>query len=240
MRLEVKGLRFSYAEKEVLKGLDLRVPDGQITALVGRNGCGKSTLLKLMARLLEPAAGEVLLDGHPVSSSSTRQVAQRLAILPQSPSCPSGLTIESLVAMGRYPHQNLLGQIKPEDRAAIESALNSTGLQKLRGRRLSELSGGQRQRAWIAVCLAQQTDIMLLDEPTTYLDMAHQLEVLELLKELNQDEGKTIVMVVHDLNHAAQYADHLVALVDGTIRYSGPPGELLGESFFAEVFGVRA
>lgn len=240
MSLEVSALCFSYTQEPVLRGVSFKVETGKITALVGRNGCGKSTTLKIMARLLDPASGQVLLNGKSVHQQDTREVAKLLALLPQSPSAPSSLTVRSLVAMGRYPHQNLMGRLNAEDHEAVERALQLTGLKELAERRLHQLSGGQRQRAWLAVALAQETDILLLDEPTTYLDMAHQLEVLELLKRLNEEQGKTIVMVVHDLNHATQYADYLVALKGGLVGATGSPGEILDETFFAEIFGIRA
>ena len=240
MSLEVRELNFAYAEQPVLQGISFRVPPGQVTALVGRNGCGKSTTLRIMARLLEPGSGEVLLEGESIHDQDTREVAKKMALLPQSPSAPDSLTVRSLVAMGRYPHQNLMGHLTEQDQKVIDSALELTGLEELAERRLHQLSGGQRQRAWLAVALAQDTEILLLDEPTTYLDMAHQLEVLELLRKLNQEQGKTIVMVVHDLNHATQYADQLVALRDGVVGAQGPPGEVLDERFFAEIFGIRA
>lgn len=238
--LRTEDLQVGYGELVVLDGVTLQVPSGKITALVGRNGCGKSTLLKTMARILKPSRGKVYLDGEEVLAMSTREVARKLAILPQSPSAPSSMTVRGLVELGRYPHQNLLGQKTAEDVRAVGWALEVTGLEELALRHLSELSGGQRQRAWIAMALAQGTELLLLDEPTTYLDMAHQLEVLELLRRLNTQEGKTVVMVVHDLNHATRYADHMVAVLDGRVVSEGPPGELLTPDFFVEVFGVRA
>lgn len=238
-RLRTERLQLSSEETTVVPDLDLRVRQGKITALVGRNGCGKFTILRALARLLKPTAGHVYLDGKAVHTLATKEVARQLAILPQAPTAPEALTVEELASLGRYPHQSLLGRPGPEDTRMVERALHVTGMLELRERSLTTLSGGQRQRAWIAMALAQGTDLLLLDEPTTYLDMAHQLEVLELLQDLNQTQGKTIVMVVHDLNHAARYADHVVAVLDGAIAAEGPR-EILTAQLLREVFGVEA
>jgi iron complex transport system ATP-binding protein len=219
--------------------LDLAIPAGKITTLVGPNGCGKSTLLRGLARLLTPRAGSVYLDGADIFKLSTKAVAKRLGILPQGPVAPEGLTVRDLVAMGRYPYQNWLQQWSKEDERLVEQALATTGMTPLAYRALDTLSGGQRQRAWIAMALAQDTEILLLDEPTTFLDLAHQVEVLDLLYELNQTEGRTIVMVLHDLNQACRYADYLVAVREGQVWAEGLPAQVMTEAMVREVFGLE-
>jgi iron complex transport system ATP-binding protein len=219
--------------------LDLAIPAGKITTLVGPNGCGKSTLLRGLARLLTPRAGSVYLDGADIFKLSTKAVAKRLGILPQGPVAPEGLTVRDLVAMGRYPYQNWLQQWSKEDERLVEQALATTGMTPLAYRALDTLSGGQRQRAWMAMALAQDTEILLLDEPTTFLDLAHQVEVLDLLYELNQTEGRTIVMVLHDLNQACRYADYLVAVREGQVWAEGLPAQVMTEAMVREVFGLE-
>lgn len=236
--LEARQLTLAYDRAEILKNLDLAIPAGQITSLVGRNGCGKSTLLRALARLLKPKAGAVYLDSQSVFSMSTREVARHLGILPQSPTAPEGLTVRELVAQGRYPHQGWLQQWSEEDERLVEKALASTRMTELADLPLDSLSGGQRQRAWIAMVLAQGTEILLLDEPTTYLDMAHQVDVLDLLYELNQDEGRTIVMVLHDLNLACRYSHHLVAVREGKVFAQGEPAQVVTEEMVRTVFGM--
>jgi iron complex transport system ATP-binding protein len=238
--LHARDVTLGYGERTVVDGLDLAIPPGRLTAIVGANGCGKSTLLRALARLLRPRAGAVLLDGRAIAELPAKRLARRLAILPQTPVAPEGLTVEELVARGRYPHQSLLRQWSAADEAAVERALDATGTAELRTRALDELSGGQRQRAWIAMTLAQETEILLLDEPTTFLDLAHQIEVLDLLGELVAGHGRTVVMVLHDLNQACRYADQLVAMRAGRIHASGPPAEVVDAALIAEVFGVRA
>jgi iron complex transport system ATP-binding protein len=239
-RLRTRQLHIGYGKRPIVEDLNLRIPDGQITALVGANGSGKSTILKTMARIMKPASGQVLLDGRSIQHQSTREVAKQLAILPQNPYSPDGLTVEELVSFGRYPHQRGMGAKSAEDRKIIDWALEVTGTAEYRDRPVDHLSGGQRQRAWIAMALAQDTEILLLDEPTTFLDIAHQLEVLQLLLRLNREEGRTIVMVVHDLNHAAQYADYVVAIQQGRAVRQGTPAEVITEETLREVFGVEA
>jgi iron complex transport system ATP-binding protein len=239
MSLRAEQLRVGYGERDVLHGIDVPLPPGQITAIVGANACGKSTLLRTFARLLKPTAGTILLDGAEITSLPTREVAKRLGFLPQSPVPPEGLTVEDLVHRGRFPHQKLGRRTTDEDRAKVEWALSATGVDDLAQRPLDQLSGGQRQRAWIAMALAQDTPILLLDEPTTYLDLAHQLEVLDLLAELNE-QGRTIGIVLHDLNHACRYAHHLVALRDGLVHAAGPPEAIVDEELVQAVFGLRA
>lgn len=237
--LQAEKLSLSYDTVPIVEGLDLETPSGQITALIGPNGCGKSTLLRGLARLLKPQHGSVLLNGRAIHAIPTKQLAKELGILPQAPTAPEGITVRELVAQGRYPHQDWFQQWSHADENALQKALTLTSLTPLAGRAVDTLSGGQRQGAWIAMALAQETDILLLDEPTTYLDLAHQLEVLELLVKLNQ-EGKTIIMVLHDLNHAAQYADHLVALLDGKIVAQGRAQDVITESIVRDVFGVES
>lgn len=239
-RLFAEKLHISYGSQTIVENLDLAIPDGKVTALVGANGSGKSTILKTMARLLKAKKGSVYLDGKSISQMQTKEVAKQLAILPQTPVAPEGLTVRELVAYGRFPHQKGLGTLSREDKSMIDWALQVTKMNDLADRQIESMSGGQRQRAWIAMALAQGTDILFLDEPTTYLDMAHQLEVLKLLERLNREEGKTIVMVVHDLNHAALYAEHIVAIKHGKIVQSGNPAEVITSGMLREVFGIEA
>jgi iron complex transport system ATP-binding protein len=238
--LEGRQLHVGYGERAVIEGLSVAVRHGEITALVGPNGSGKSTLLKALARLLRPGEGAVYLDGKAISRMSTAQVARELAILPQGPTAPSNLTVGELVEQGRYPHAGPLRMLRLQDHQAIGDALRLTGMDAFVDRALESLSGGERQRAWIALALAQATPVLLLDEPTTFLDIRHQLEVLELVMRLNLERGMTIVLVLHDLNHAARYADRMVALSAGRIVADGPPSRVLTEGLLLEVFGVRA
>lgn len=234
-----KSLSLAYDGVPIIRDLNLAIPSGQISVLVGANGCGKSTLLRGLARLLKPRGGTVYLDGESIFKLSTKEVAQQLGILPQGPVAPEGLTVRDLVAQGRYPYQNWLQQWSAKDERIIQQALEITNLLDLAERELDTLSGGQRQRAWIAMALAQDTDILLLDEPTTFLDLAHQIEVLDLLYELHQNQGRTIVMVLHDLNHACRYADYLVAVKDGRIFTAGEPKQVMTEEMVREVFGLE-
>ncbi len=222
----------------MVRGLTLAVPPGAITCVVGANACGKSTLLRGLARLLPARSGRVLLDGEDIRRMRTRDVALRLGVLPQQPTSPDGITVADLVSRGRYPHQTWLRQRGREDDAAVAAALVATGTLDLAGRPVDELSGGQRQRVWIAMALAQGTDLLLLDEPTTFLDLAHQVEVLDLLADLNAADGRTVVLVLHDLNQAARYADHLVAMKDGRVVAEGPPADVVTEDLVREVFGL--
>jgi iron complex transport system ATP-binding protein len=238
-RLHAENLALAYDNRVIIAELHIAIPAGKITALVGPNGCGKSTLLRGLARLLPAKRGHVYLDGQAIQSKSTKQLAKQLGILPQSPSAPEGLTVRELVAQGRYPHQSWFQQWSKHDEAATVEALTTTNLLELADRPLDTLSGGQRQRAWIAMALAQETEILLLDEPTTYLDLAYQLEVLELLHKLNE-AGRTIVMVLHDLNQACRYAHNLVAMRDGKIWAQGDPRRVMTEQMVTDVFGVHA
>ena len=236
----VESIDLSYDDRRVVHGLSLELATGRITTIVGPNGCGKSTLLRGIARILKPGAGRVLLDGADIHRMPTRDVAQRIGLLPQAPTAPEGLTVEDLVARGRYPHQTMFQRWSHADEAAVDAALTSTGLDDLRRRPVDELSGGQRQRAWIALALAQETPIVLLDEPTTYLDLAHQVDVLDLLADLNERDGRTIVMVLHDVNQAARYSHEIVAMKDGLVVASGPPASIIDAAFLRAVFGLEA
>ena len=237
-RLEARGLTLAYEARTVVEGLDVSIPDGRVTVIVGPNGCGKSTLLRALGRLLKPVRGAVLLDGQELARIPTKRIAQRLGLLPQSPTAPEGISVADLVSRGRQPHQSWWQQWSPEDESAVAEALERTSTAELADRSMDELSGGQRQRAWIAMALAQGTDILLLDEPTTYLDIAHQVEVLDLVRRLNVERGRTVVAVLHDLNQAARYADHLVAMRDGRVVAEGAPGEVVTAELVREVFGL--
>ncbi|MBW9116972.1 ABC transporter ATP-binding protein [Rhizobium cauense] len=239
-RLSAKSLTLGYTTTKVLENVDVTIPVGKITALIGANGSGKSTLLRALGRIVRPLDGVVTLDGKAIATVPGRVIAQTLALLPQSPASPDGLTVRQLCRFGRHPHKGLLSRTTRQDEEIVEASLVATGLAGLADRPLDRLSGGQRQRAWIAMALAQETPILLLDEPTTYLDIAHQLEVLQLLKELNETAGRTIVMVVHDLNHAAQYADQIIAVAGGGIHAAGRPADLLKPELIRAVFGIDA
>ena len=236
--LTATELTLGYGERTVIDSLDLPVPPGAVTAIVGANACGKSTLLRSMSRLLRPRSGQVLLDGRQVHRLPAKELARTLGLLPQGPTAPEGITVSDLVGRGRNPHQRVLSRWSAEDDEAVAAALEATDTVDLADRPVDELSGGQRQRVWIAMALAQQTDVLLLDEPTTYLDVSHQVEVLDLLTDLNRSRGTTIVMVLHDLNLAARYADHLIALAGGRLHAAGTPHEVLTEDTVRAVFGL--
>lgn len=238
-RLHTEQLTLAYDQAVIISGMNVTIPSGKITALVGPNGCGKSTLLRGMARLLAPKGGAAFLDGKAIHRMPTRALATQLGILPQSPVAPEGLTVRELVAQGRYPHQSWLQQWAAGDEAAVRTALDLTGMTALAERPVDALSGGQRQRAWIAMTLAQETPVILLDEPTTFLDLSHQIEVLHLLERLNREQARTIVMVVHDLNHATRHAHYLVALKAGAVAAAGAPAEVVTPLLLREVFGVE-
>ncbi|MFH5822618.1 ABC transporter ATP-binding protein [Georgenia sp. AZ-5] len=238
--LRAEGLSLAYDGDLVVRDLDLHVPDGAVTVVVGANGCGKSTLLRGMARLLRPRSGAVLLDGRPVHTLPAKHVARVLGILPQSATAPEGITVADLVGRGRYPHQGWFRQWTSSDDAVVRAALQATSTLDLAARRVDELSGGQRQRVWIAMVLAQDPDVLLLDEPTTFLDVAHQLDVLDLLHEQNRQRGTTVVMVLHDLNLAARYADHLVVMAEGRVLGVGAPSAVLTPELVLEAFGLAA
>ncbi|GAB3411652.1 ABC transporter ATP-binding protein [Flindersiella endophytica] len=236
--LRARSLSLGYAEADVIRDLSVEIPDGKITAIVGANASGKSTLLRGLARLLSPRAGEVLLDGTSVQAMRSVEVAKVLGLLPQSPVAPDGITVGDLVGRGRYPHQGWFRRWNGSDDAAVSSALAATDTAELIDRPLSSLSGGQRQRVWVAMALAQDTDILLLDEPTTFLDICHQVDLLDLLTDLNRASAKTIVLVLHDLNLACRYADHLLAMKAGEIVAEGPPSDVITAATVTDVFGL--
>ena len=237
-RLETRELSAGYEKRVILEDVSLTIPAGKITAIVGGNASGKSTLLRTLARILRPKAGNVLLDGNSVHHMPSRKLAQVMGLLPQSPIAPEGITVADLVGRGRHPHQGVFSRWSREDDRAVARALEATGTEELAERDLDTLSGGQRQRVWIAMALAQETDLLLLDEPTTFLDVAHQIEVLDLLVDLNTAQGTAVVMVLHDLNLAARYADHLIAVGGGGIRAEGAPQQVLTEELVQTVFGL--
>ncbi|GHC71514.1 ABC transporter ATP-binding protein [Streptomyces cinnamoneus] len=237
-RLAARGLTLSYEDRTVVDGLDLEIPDGEVTVVVGPNACGKSTLLRALGRLLKPARGAVFLDGEELDRLPTRRIAQSLGLLPQTPVAPEAITVADLVARGRQPHQRWWQQWSEADERAVTDAMARTDVTALAGRPVDELSGGQRQRVWIAMALAQETDLLLLDEPTTYLDISHQVEVLDLVRRLNHERGRTVVAVLHDLNQAARYADHIVAMKAGRVVAAGRPSEVVTAELVHEVFGL--
>lgn len=237
--LETKQLTLTYGDQPIIENLDLHIPQGQITVFIGKNGCGKSTLLRSLARLLKPKSGAILLDGQEIAKWPTKSVAKRMSILPQGPTAPEGLTVLQLVKQGRYPYQSWLSQWSEEDERMVMGALQATHLTEMAERPVDSLSGGQRQRAWIAMTLAQGTEMILLDEPTTYLDLAQQVEILDLLFDLNANEQRTIVMVLHDLNLACRYAHHIVAVNDRTIYAQGKPEEIITTELVRDVFQME-
>ncbi len=239
-RLQARELSLGYDGNTVVDHLSLAIPDGEITTIIGPNGCGKSTLLRALGRLLRPTSGQVLLDGSAIAKTPTREVAKVLGLLPQTPLAPEGLTVADLVARGRHPHQTWLRQWSSDDADVVAEALAWTDMSGLADSPVDALSGGQRQRAWISMALAQGTDLLLLDEPTTYLDLSHQIDVLELVARLHAERGRTVVVVLHDLNLAARYAQRLVAMDDGALVASGSPEEVLTEQLLADVFDLEA
>lgn len=238
-RLHANEVTLRYDERTISQNLSVAIPDGAFTVIVGPNACGKSTLLRALSRLLVPSAGQVILDGRSLRDIPAREVARRLGLLPQSSTAPDGITVADLVARGRYPHQSLFRQWSSADEEAVIAAMEATRVTDLSGRLVDELSGGQRQRVWIAMVLAQETPILLLDEPTTFLDIAHQIELMDLLADLNA-EGRTIVAVLHDLNHACRYATHLIAMKDGAVLAEGRPSAIVTEDLVKDVFGLPA
>ena len=237
--IKAQNISVSINEKEIVHGISLDIPEGKVTAIIGPNGCGKSTTLKALSRIL-PYKGSVTFKGQEMSTLSQREFAKCLAILTQSPQAPSDLTVNDLVEMGRFPHRGFLGRAGKDDKEHVEWALEQTGVKEMRYRLLNTLSGGERQRAWIAMALAQRPEVLLLDEPTTYLDICHQLEIMQLIGRLNQELGLTVVMVVHDLNHAIMYADHVVVVKAGQLVTSGAPREIITADLLADVFKVKA
>ncbi|QQC94014.1 ABC transporter ATP-binding protein [Streptomyces alfalfae] len=238
-RLAAEDVTVGYGGRTVIDGLDVKIPPGVITTIIGPNGCGKSTLLRTLTRLLKPTAGTVVLDGEDIGRLKTRTVAKKLGLLPQAPVAPDGLTVADLVARGRHPHQSWLRQWSSDDADVVEKALAMTGVADLADRPVDSLSGGQRQRVWISMTLAQGTDLLLLDEPTTYLDLAHAIDVLDLVDDLHES-GRTVVMVLHDLNLATRYSDNLVVMRDGAILAQGHPRDVITAELLEEAFGLRA
>ena len=239
-RLIAENLSLGYGDRVIVDNLDLEVRTGVITTVIGPNGCGKSTLLRALGRLLKPRNGSVLLDGKAIGSMRTKDVARTLGMLPQAPLAPEGLTVADLVARGRHPHQSWLRQWSSDDEGEVAEALALTGVSDLADRPVDQLSGGQRQRAWISMALAQGTDILLLDEPTTYLDLAHSIEVLDLVDRMHEELGRTVVMVLHDLNLAIRYSDQLIVMRDGSIVAAGAPKDIISAELLLEVFGLEA
>ncbi|WP_251550499.1 ABC transporter ATP-binding protein [Neobacillus muris] len=237
-RLGVEDVTIQYDHRVISKNLSIEIPDGSFTVIIGPNACGKSTLLRTLSNLIKPSAGHVLLDGKLISTYKSKEVAKRLGLLPQSSTAPDGITVANLVAHGRYPYQNLIQQWTETDEQAVTTAMELTNTAELANRFVDELSGGQRQRVWVAMVLAQQTPLLLLDEPTTYLDIAHQIELLELFTDLNE-QGNTLVAVLHDLNHAARYATHLIAMKAGKVIAQGNPSDIVTEELVEEVFGLK-
>lgn len=237
-QLSTRQLHSGYGKRTVVHGVDVDIPTGAITVIIGANACGKSTLLKTMARVISPTSGAVLIDDQAVGSIPTRRLARRLGLLPQQPVAPEGITVADLVGRGRHPHQGIFATTTAADREIVAKSLHVTGTAELARRRIEQLSGGQRQRVWIAMALAQRTDVLLLDEPTTFLDLAHQVEVLDLLTDLNRRRGTTIVMVLHDINLAARYADHVIAMKQGRVVAQGAPVDVIDSELIEQVFGL--
>ncbi|AVQ34236.1 ABC transporter ATP-binding protein [Staphylococcus muscae] len=239
-RLTGKEVTIGYGDRVIVNNLDVMIPDGKITSIIGPNGCGKSTLLKALSRLLQTKNGEILLDGKNIQMQPTKEVAKKIAILPQSPDVADGLTAGELVSYGRFPHQKGFGRLSEQDKEEIDWAMRVTGTIDFKHRAVNDLSGGQRQRVWIAMALAQKTDIIFLDEPTTYLDISHQLEILELVQELNAEHGTTIIMVLHDINQAIRFSDHLITMKQGNIIKQGETQDVLSNEILEEVFNIDA
>lgn len=238
-QLKVNHITAGYGDKTILRDVDLTIPSNKISVILGANACGKSTLLKTVARLLQPSSGKITLDDQNISSLPSKQLARVLGLLPQSPIVPEGIVVADLVSRGRFPHQPFMKGLGKKDYEAVEEALEIMGITELSNRRLDELSGGQRQRAWIAMALAQQTDILLLDEPTTYLDITYQVEILDLLTDLNRRKGTTIVMVLHDINLSARYADYIFAMREGTLVQEGAPKEVVTEELIQKIYNMN-
>ncbi|GAA0061467.1 ABC transporter ATP-binding protein [Streptococcus canis] len=239
-QISAEAIAIAYDKKSIIDGLSLHIPQGQITTITGANGCGKSTLLKGLTRLLPVSKGAVYLDGQSIATLATKEVAKKIALLPQVQEATDGTTVYKLISYGRFPHQSYLGKLSQADKETIHWAMEATKVTAYANQPVDALSGGQRQRVWIAMALAQDTDTIFLDEPTTYLDMNHQLEILELLKTLNQESGKTMVMVLHDLNLSARYSDHLIAMKKGQIKYSGTVRDIMTPAIIQDIFQIKA
>lgn len=238
--INTKNLNVSYGNTDIIKDLNLNIPKGKITTIIGANGCGKSTILKTIGRIISPKNGSIYINGEDIYKKKSKEIAKSMAVLPQSPQAPSGLTVSELISYGRFPHKSGFGNSSKEDRDIVNWSLEVTGISEFKDRSMEDLSGGQRQRAWIAMALAQETDILLLDEPTTYLDLAHQLEILKLLDELNKKQGRTIVMVIHELNNAARFADHMIGIKKGKIVCQGNVYDVMTKDNLKELFNIDA
>lgn len=238
--IEVRNLNVAYEEQVVIENMNLAFPKGKISIIIGANGCGKSTLLRTIARILKPQKGQILVNGNDMKKEKEKHLARQIAVLPQSPKCPEAITVRELVSYGRFPYQKAFGGMTSYDKEMVDFALEKTRLAELQDRQVNTLSGGQRQRAWVAMTLAQETDIILLDEPTTYLDMAYQLEILSILKELNKEKQTTIIMVLHELNLACRFADYIVGLKQGKIVCQGKPSDVISKDALKEIYRINA
>ena len=238
--ISVKNLSVSYEKNNIIEDMNLSIPEGKISIIIGANGCGKSTLLKTISRINKPKSGDIFIKGKNIKKIKEKNIAKEVAFLPQGPVCPSGLTVRELVAYGRFPHQKIIGGLNKHDKEVIEWAIEETGLGEFADREVESLSGGQRQRAWIAMVLAQETDIIMLDEPTTYLDMSYQLEVLEVLEKLNKEKNITVVIVLHELNNACRFADNIIGLKKGKIICEGKPIDVINKETLKEIYGIDA
>ncbi|WP_404987848.1 ABC transporter ATP-binding protein [Clostridium culturomicium] len=238
--ISVKNLSVAYESNTIIEDMNLSIPKGEISIIIGANGCGKSTLLKTIARINKPKAGDIFINDKNIKEVKEKHIAKKVAFLPQGPVCPSGLTVKELVAYGRFPHQKIIGGLNGHDKKIIDWAIEETGLKEFADRQVENLSGGQRQRAWIAMTLAQETDIIMLDEPTTYLDMSYQLEVLEVLERLNKEKKITVVIVLHELNNACRFASNIIGLKKGKIVCQGKPLEVINKSTLKEIYGIDA
>jgi iron complex transport system ATP-binding protein len=238
--ISVKDLLVSYEDNVIIENMNLTIPKGKVSIIIGANGCGKSTLLKTISRIVKPKKGEIFINGKDIRKQKEKNIAKEVAFLPQGPICPSGLTVKELVTYGRFPHQKLIGGLNSHDKEIIDWALAETGLMEFSDREVESLSGGQRQRAWIAMTLAQETDIIMLDEPTTYLDMSYQLEVLEVLKKLNKERNITVAIVLHELNNACRFADNIIGLKKGKVVCEGKPLDVITAKNLKEIYGIEA
>lgn len=239
-QIQVDALDVAYDKKIIIENMNLSIPKGKITMIIGANGCGKSTLLKTIARIIKPKRGEISINGKSIKEHAPKDIAKEMAVLPQSPKAPSGLLIRELVSYGRFPYQRAMGGMTEHDYEIVDWALSVTGISEFANQSVDEVSGGQRQRAWIAMALAQETEILVLDEPTTYLDMSHQLEILKLLQTLNKEQNRTIVMVLHELNNATKFADHIIGVKSGKILFEGCPKDVITEENLKQLYGIQA
>lgn len=239
-RLSGDNLTLGYGQKVIVRDLTVAIPDGHFTAIIGPNGCGKSTLLRALSRLMKPQQGQVILDGTAISQLGSKEIARRVGILAQNATTPGDITVQELIARGRYPHQPLFSRWRQQDEEAVQQAMQATGVSQFAAQPVDTLSGGQRQRAWIAMILAQQTAIMLLDEPTTWLDISHQIDLMELLQNLNQQQGYTIAAVLHDLNQACRYASHLIAMREGQVIAEGAPSKIVNAELIEQIYGIKS